>query len=55
MNAFSDAIQIINSLTDFVLFTEIKITENTSIELIYIIIFLIIVGAVIYALANKEA
>lgn len=55
MNAFSDAVQIINSLTDFVFLTEIKITESVSIELIYIIIFLIVVGAVIYALANKEA
>lgn len=55
MNAFSDALQIINSLTDWILYTEIPITETVSIPIVYLIMFLIIVGAVIFALANKEA
>lgn len=55
MNAFSDAIQIINTLTDWILNTSIPITQSVSIPLIYLIMFIIIVGAVIYALANKEA
>lgn len=55
MNAFNDAIQIINTLTDWILSINIPISDGVSIQLIYIIIFMIIVGAVIYALGNKEA
>lgn len=52
---FSDAINIINNITDWLVFTSIKVSNNQSIDVIYILLFVIIVGAVIFALANKEA
>lgn len=54
MNVYSDAVYIINTLTDWILTTNIPITQSVSIPLVYLIMFIIIVGAVIYALANKE-
>lgn len=55
MTPFYDAIEIINQITDWLLFTSIKVGNNQSIDIIYLLMFVIIVGAVIFALANKEA
>lgn len=55
MTPFADAVQIINELTNWIFFTSVEISNNQSIDIIYIWIFTIVVGACIYALANKEA
>lgn len=55
MTPFADAVEIINEITNWLVFTSIKISANQSIDIIYILLFTIVVGACIYALANKEA
>lgn len=55
MTPFNDAIQIVNQITNWLLETSIIVSANTSIEVLQLLLFMIIAGAIIYAMANKEA
>lgn len=55
MTPFNDAIQIINGITEWILETSIMVSAGTSIDVLQLLLFTIIAGAIIYAMANKEA
>lgn len=55
MTPFNDAIQIVNGITEWLLETSIRSSGGYSIDVLQLILFMIIAGAIIYAMANKEA
>lgn len=55
MRPYNDAIEIINQITNWILDTSIDVFAGYSVNILHLILFMIIAGAIIYAMANKEA
>lgn len=55
MTPYNDAIQMFNQVCHWILNTAIQVQSNQSIDVLQLILFMVIAGAIIYAMANKEA